>query len=164
MEPTSGKIDMNTYLTELTALAGQGRQVSLTITGNSMAPFLVHGRDRICFQKPDGPLKKGDMALFRRKNGDYIMHRVCRTEPDGRCYFLGDGQQEVEGPIAPAQICGVVIRVCRKGRWLGPSSFWWRFFRGPWLWLRPLRPRLCRIYGGVSRLWKGGRPHGGKEG
>ena len=164
MEPTPRTMDTHAYLAALTDLADQGRQVSLTVTGNSMSPFLVHGRDQICFQKPDRPLKTGDMALYRRRNGDYIMHRVCRVGPDGSYYFLGDAQQMTEGPIAPDQICGVVLRVCRKGKWLGPASFWWRFFRGPWLWLRPLRPWLRRAYGGVSRLWKGGRSHGGKEG
>ena len=157
MEPTPRTVDAKTYLSVLTELAAQGNTVSLTVTGNSMTPFLVHGRDQICFHKPDGPLKKGDMALFRRRNGDYVMHRVWRTDPKGGYYFLGDGQQEIEGPIAPEQICGVVSRVCRKGTWIGPGTFWWDFFAGPWLWLRPLRPGFRRIWGGISRLRKGGR-------
>ena len=127
-----------------------------------MSPFLVHGRDRICFRKPAGPLKRGDMAFFRRRNGAYVMHRVCRVDPAGNYYLVGDGQQDIEGPVAPEQVLGVVTRVCRKGTWLGPEDFWWRFFAGPWLWLRPLRPLLCRAYGRISHIWKkgGGSPHG----
>ena len=69
MEPTPKTVDINTYLPVLVDLAEQGQTVSLTITGNSMSPFLVHGRDQISFRKPEGPLKRGDMALFQRKNG-----------------------------------------------------------------------------------------------
>lgn len=164
MGPTPKTIEIDAYLPVLVELAEQGHTVSLTITGNSMAPFLIHGRDQISFQKPDGPLKRGDMALFRRKNGAYIMHRVCRVDAEGNYYLLGDAQQAVEGPVAPEQVLGVVTRVCRKGKWLGPKDPWWRFFAGPWLWLRPLRPLLCRGYGRISRIGRrGGNTRDGEE-
>lgn len=163
MEATSKTVELNAYLSALTALAGQGESVSLPVTGSSMTPFLIPGRDQLCFRRPEGPLKRGDMALFQRRNGTYIMHRVCRVDPAGQYYLVGDGQQEIEGPVAPEQIRGIVTRVCRKGVWLGAESFWWRFFAGPWLWLRPLRPRLRRAYGVLSRLWKGGDLHGANE-
>ena len=161
MEPTPKIVDIDTCLPVLADLMEQGHTVSLTVTGHSMTPFLVHGRDRVCLRKPADPLKRGDMVLFRRRNGVYVMHRVCRADPDGTCCLVGDGQRDVEGPIAPEQVLGLVTRVCRKGRWLGPESFWWRFFAGPWLWLRPLRPLLCRTYSRISRIWKkGGSPYG----
>lgn len=163
MEVTSGTVELGTYLSALTALADRGESVSLPVTGSSMTPFLIPGRDQICFRKPEGPLKRGDMALFQRRNGAYVMHRICRVDPAGQYYLVGDGQQEIEGPVAPEQIRGIVTRVCRKGVWLGAESFWWRFFAGPWLWLRPLRPRLRRAYGLLSRLWKGGGLHGTNE-
>lgn len=160
MEPTPKIVDIDTYLPVLMDMTRQGHAVSLTVTGNSMSPFLIHGRDQICFQKPEAPLRPGDMAFFRRRSGAYIMHRVCRVDRLGNYYLVGDGQQAVEGPIAPEQVFGVVTRVCRKGKWIGPEAFWWRFFAGPWLWLRPMRPALRRLYGGVSRIWKGGGLHG----
>ena len=152
-------VDIDAYLPVLVELTRQGHEVSLTVTGGSMTPFLAHGRDQVCFRRPGGPLKRGDIAFFRRTTGAYILHRICRVDRQGNYYFVGDGQQEVEGPIAPEQVFGVVTRVCRKGRWLGPGDFRWAFFAGPWLWLRPVRPWVLRLYGGVSRLWKGDR-HG----
>ena len=161
MEVMPKSVDLNTYLPVLADLVEQGHIASLTVTGNSMSPFLVHGRDQICFRRPEGPLKRGDMAFFQRKNGAYVMHRICRVDPEGNYYLVGDGQRDIEGPIAPGQVLGVVTQVCRKGTWLGPKSFWWRFFAGPWLWLHPLRPQLRRTYGWISRIWKkGGSPHG----
>ncbi len=154
MEPKKRTVDIHTYLPVLMELLEQGESVSLTVTGNSMSPFLVHGRDQISFQKPSAPLKRGDMAFFCRVNGDYVMHRVLRAEEDG--YFLvGDGQQEVEGPVPPGQVFAVVTKVCRKGRWIGPGDFWWDFFAGPWLRLLPLH-LIFALSCGVTVMTVGG--------
>lgn len=153
-------VDIQTFLPVLIGLIDQGHTVALTITGHSMTPFLVHGRDQIRFRRPDRPLKRGDMVFFRRKNGTYVMHRVYRTDKQGCCYLVGDDQTVLEGPIAPEQIFGLVVQVCRKGKWIGPGDFWWEFFAGPWLTLLPLRPALRRLYALGARLGKGGAPDG----
>ena len=126
----------------LEELLREEQTLCLTVTGESMAPFLRHGRDQIRFRRPDRPLRRGDMAFFRRANGQYVMHRVLRAEKSGALYLVGDAQQEVEGPIAPQQVFAVVTEVCRKEKWLRPGCFWWDFFAGPWLRLLPLRPYL----------------------
>ena len=59
--------------------------------------------------------------------------------------------------MPPEQIFAVVTKVHRKGRWIGPEDFWWRFFAGPWLWLLPIRPLLRRGYGIFKGIWPGGR-------
>ena len=143
MEPRI--VDIDAYMPVLRELLAQGQSVSLTVTGESMSPCLRHGRDQIRLAAVTAPPQRGDMVFFRRRNGQYIMHRVLRRMPDGNYAIIGDGQQQVESPIAPEQIFAVVTQVCRKGVWLGPESFWWRFFAGPWLTLLPLRPLLRRM-------------------
>ena len=143
MEPRI--MDIDAYMPVLQELLAQGQSVSLTVTGESMSPFLRHGRDQIRLAAVTAPPQRGDMVFFRRRNGQYIMHRVLRRMPDGNYAIIGDGQQQAESPIAPEQIFAVVTQVCRKGIWLGPESFWWRFFAGPWLTLLPLRPLLRRM-------------------
>ena len=143
MEPRI--MDIDAYMPVLQELLAQGQSVSLTVTGESMSPFLRHGRDQIRLAAVTAPPKRGDMVFFRRRNGQYIMHRVLRRMPDGNYAIIGDGQQQVEAPIAPEQIFAVVTQVCRKGTWIGPEAFWWRFFAGPWLTLLPLRPLLRRM-------------------
>ena len=69
-------IDTREYVSVLKQLTDDGREVSMRIAGNSMAPFLIHERDTIFFQKPEAKLKKGDMVFFKRRNGQYIMHRI----------------------------------------------------------------------------------------
>ncbi len=143
MEPRI--VDIDAYMPVLRELLAQGQSVSLTVTGESMSPFLRHGRDQIRLAAVTAPPQRGDMVFFRRRNGQYIMHRVLRRMPDGNYAIIGDGQQQVESPIAPEQIFAVVTQVCRKGVRLGPESFWWRLFAGPWLTLLPLRPVLRRM-------------------
>ena len=144
-------VDIYTYMPILCELLAQGKEVSLTITGNSMSPFMIHGRDEILIAPPDGKWKKGDMAFFRRVNGPYIMHRICRVTADGNCFFVGDAQQIIEGPIRPEQIFGKIISVKRKGKWIGPGNFWWEFFEHVWLNIIPLRPLCRKIY---TVLWR----------
>ena len=143
MEPRI--IDIDAYLPVVRELLSQGQTVSLTVTGESMSPFLRHGRDQIRLAAVTAPPRRGDIVFYTRPNGQYIMHRVLRRMPDGNYAIVGDGQQQVEAPIAPQQIFAVVTQVCRKGVWIGPESFWWRFFAGPWLTLLPLRPALRRL-------------------
>ena len=138
-------VDIDAYMPVLRELLAQGQSVCLTVTGESMSPFLRHGRDQIRLEAVTAPPKRGDMVFFRRCNGQYIMHRILRHLPDGNYALIGDGQQQVEKPIAPQQIFAVVTQVCRKGAWIGPEAFWWRFFAGPWLTLLPLRPTLRHL-------------------
>ena len=151
-------IDTRAYVSALRELTEAGQEVSMIISGSSMAPFLCHQRDSIAFRKPDPqvPLKRGDMVFYQRESGQFVMHRIYRVRPEGLC-IVGDGQTEIEGPVSPERVFAIVTRVCRKGRWIGPEDFWWRFFRRVWIRLVPVRPALLRLYGAVSRLKRRGK-------
>lgn len=143
-------VDTNTYMSVFRELLSEGREVSLTITGSSMSPFIVHGRDAILITPPDGTWKKGDMAFFQRDNGQYVMHRICRIEDDGNCFFIGDAQQIIEGSVRPEQIFGKITAVRRKGKWIQAGSFWWEFFEHIWLNIIPFRGFFVKLY---SIVW-----------
>ena len=160
MEESVRKVDAGAYLSALEALLREGKEVSLVVTGNSMSPFLVHGRDSVILAKADGGWKKGDIALFQRKTSEYILHRISRVEKAGACFFIGDGQLAEEGPIEPEQILGRVIAARRKGKWEKPGTFLWDFFERVWLRMIPLRPLCLRIYRGVMRKVRCGRVEG----
>ena len=145
-------VDIHEYMPVLRGLIEQGKEDSLTISGNSMVPFMVHGRDQVLIEKPSEPWKKGDIGFFQRDNGAYVLHRICRVDQQENYWFVGDGQVFIEGPIRKDQIFGKVIAVKRKGKWVRPGSFLWEFFRHVWLWIIPLRPWICRIYGKLKRL------------
>ena len=144
------RLDTRQYINLLLAQMRPGRPVSLAVWGSSMAPFLIHGRDAVLLAAPERPLKPGDVALFERPSGQYVLHRVCRTATEG-LYFMGDGQQQAEGPVPPQAVRALAIKARRKGRWLSPGSFWWEFFARVWPHLGPLRGALSALYGAFKR-------------
>ena len=127
--------------------------VPLVISGSSMTPFLVHHRDTVYLSKISRPLKRGDMILYRRANGKYILHRIYRTEPNTYT-LVGDAQTTLEQGISPDQVLALVTAVHRKGNLLKPGSFWWEFFRRIWIRLVPLRPMLLAIYSRTAHLFR----------
>ena len=127
--------------------------VPLVISGSSMTPFLVHHRDTVYLSKISRPLKRGDMILYRRANGKYILHRIYRTEPNTYT-LVGDAQTTLEQGISPDQVMALVTAVHRKEKLLKPGSFWWEFFRLVWIRLVPLRPVLLAIYSRAAHLFR----------
>ena len=133
---------------QLLGLLEDTESVPLVISGSSMTPFLVHGRDTVYLSKATHPLKKGDMILYRRDNGAYILHRIFRVE--GETYTLaGDAQNRLEPGVRQDQVLAVVRAVCRKGKILRSGSFWWDFFERIWIRMISLRPAAMAVY---SRL------------
>lgn len=143
------ELDTAAYVGTLKALVEEGHEVSLLISGSSMAPFLIHHRDTIYFKAPDRELKPGDMVFYQRSSGQYVMHRIRFVKADGY-YLIGDGQQITEGPIAREQIFALVTAVKRKGKVIRPGDFWWEFFARVWLRIVPLRGIVSRLYARLS--------------
>ena len=125
--------------------------VPLVISGGSMSPFLAHHRDTVYLSKIRSPLKRGDMILYRRTGGRYILHRIYQAEHDSYT-LVGDAQTALERDITPEQVLAIVTAVRRKGKLLQPGSFWWEFFRLVWIRLVPLRPAILAAYTRVAHL------------
>ena len=66
-----------------------GGTVRLPITGTSMLPLLVEGRDTVALQKA---LQKYDLPLYLRKDGAIVLHRVVGVNDDGTYTMCGDNQ------------------------------------------------------------------------
>ena len=126
--------------------------VPLVISGGSMNPFLVHGRDTVYLSNVKEPLGRGDMVLYRRDSGKYILHRIWRAEQDSFT-MVGDAQTRLEPGIRRDQILARVTAVRRKGKVLEAGSFWWDFFEKVWIRLVPLRPAIQAGYGLLKKLF-----------
>lgn len=120
----------------LTSCLQEGQEVVLTIKGTSMRPLLFNLRDQVVLRAVDGAeLRPGDVPLYLRRNGVYVLHRVVARDDGVRCEFLdgssqistqineeirytmlGDAQTELEHGIAPSQILGVAVAFIRKGK------------------------------------------------
>ena len=126
------------------------RTLPLVISGYSMAPFLVHGRDTIYLSRLTRPIRRGDAVLYRRDSGQYVFHRVYRVA-DGTLTMVGDAQTELEYGIRPEQVIAIMTKARRKEKDLTPGSFWWWFFEKIWIRMVPLRPLAHRVYGWLRR-------------
>ena len=145
MEHKLRTIEPEDLLPQLPQLLQQAEAVPLVISGNSMSPFLVHGRDKVYLSKLTRPPTRGDMILYRRKNGRYILHRIYRVR-EGRYDMIGDAQLGVEPGIRPDQLLATVSAVRRKGKLLRRGHLLWDFFAHVWLFLVPVRPWVHRLY------------------
>ena len=151
-------MDSQEYFELLKEIAAQGRECHMLITGNSMAPFLYHERDTVYFTKPPVRLKTGDIVFFQRKNGQFVMHRIRRIVRTQRqpeeCfefYLVGDNQHEVEGPLKPEQIKGVLTAFIRRGKQRSVKNPIYILASRLWLFLRPVRPVLARTVAALKR-------------
>lgn len=120
----------------------QGGSFVLTVTGNSMRPTLVPGRDQVCLVSARS-VKPGDIVFFRRPTGEYILHRVLRKKED-RYTVNGDSQVWTE-EIPCSAVIGVVSRIRRDGKWLDTDTLSMKTYSALWRATRPVRPALIQI-------------------
>ena len=109
-----------------------------TNVGVSMMPLLRQGKDLMIIRKrPEGRLKPMDAVLFRRDNGQYVLHRIVKLLPDGYD-ILGDNCLKSEY-VREEQVLGVLSAVERNGRRIESDSRRNRLYVA--LWCRPYRLR-----------------------
>lgn len=149
----AGTLDTKAYLDTVCDLLRQGHTgIAVPVTGSSMVPFL-HNGDLVYLDLPGAMVRRGDVVLYTRDDGSYILHRVWKVCRDGSLRMVGDAQQMTEQVDSREQLHAVVTAVRHKGRLLTPRSRRWWFYRHVWLLLRPVRHRLLALAGRVK-----GRP------
>lgn len=126
-----------------------GGSVELTATGNSMRPMLLHRISKVRLAPP-GSLQKGDLPLYRRDNGAFVLHRVIALQ-NGSYTLCGDAQWHPEPGIRPEQIVAVATDFCRRNRWRSCRGRAYRAYWQIWLWIRPMR-RL--VVGGSRKVFR----------
>ena len=147
-------IPMETLVPLLQLQMEQGGQASLTVTGSSMRPMLVSYRDSVLLTPVNGQLHLGDVILYRRASGQYVLHRIIKqTEPMICC---GDNQWQQEEVFA-SQVIACVSAFCRNGRQYAVEDMAYRLY--VWLMVRLFflrRPYVVirRALGNIRRAMK----------
>lgn len=107
-------------------LERSGKLVYTTV-GVSMNPLIKQDRDLSIIEKPKGRLKKFDVALYKRANGQYVLHRVVKVLEDGYV-ILGDNCCSKEYNIKDSQILGVLTSLVRNGKEIDLNSFGYKLY------------------------------------
>ena len=151
------KISLADYYPLIQETLDQGGTFSLTITGTSMFPFIVGGRDKVTLSPLPEKLKKNDLPLYRRANGAFVLHRIVKVCKDGTYTCCGDHQWWLEKGLRREQMIGLATEYVRKGRTLTNRNLNYRIYRTFWTWVLPLRPLFFRLNGkwhGLKRRLK----------
>ena len=121
-----------------------GQTVTFFPHGVSMLPLIREGRDSVTLSAPPKRLKKYDVALFQRANGQYILHRVVRC---GETYtFVGDNQVHLEKNVQQEQIIAICTAFSRDGKRISAQAFGLRLYAVLWGLLRPFRRVASAIF------------------
>ncbi len=128
--------------------------------GNSMRPLICQGRDLvIVVAKPKHPLHKGDVPLYLRPNGQYVLHRIVKTPKivPGKevCYCCcGDNRTVLENDVLDSYVVGVLQAVVRKGKRVETTDIGYRIYwhyiiiSRPW---RAIKHSVCNLLHHVFR-------------
>lgn len=142
-------LDTNAYLDTVCQILGDGGElVPVPVTGVSMRPFLRTG-DYVYVKLPEEPIRRGDILLFQRPNGQYVLHRVMAIR-GARYLMLGDSQLEME-PIYRNQIRARAVSARIRGGMITRRSFRWWLFACPWRWLAPWRRQIIKLWSYVKK-------------
>lgn len=148
------KVKSEAIFSVIKELLDQGRSARIIVTGTSMYPFLRENMDSVELSPARfDSLHKGSIVLIRRKNGEYVLHRVLRKKKE--CFFMaGDAQQWIEGPIYPEQLIAVATVVWRGERKIDCTDIRWRLLSCLWMRLLPVRRLMIHGYWRIRPLLK----------
>lgn len=140
--------------TDIEKLLIEGNIIQLHPQGYSMYPMFVPGRDEAIIAPVSDPseLKRGDVVLYRRDGGILVLHRICKVNKSG-FYLVGDNQTEVEGPLRPEQIKGILMAFIRKGKEISANNRMYRLASRAWLLLLPVRRCITVPVAKVKRFF-----------
>lgn len=132
-------------------------QFVCTNEGTSMMPLLRQHRDlMIIGRKPNHRLGKYDVPVYRRANGQCVLHRILRVDEDSYV-MCGDNQFQREYGVTDDQVIGVLVGFVRDGVTYSTEDRRYKVYVHLWCDFFPIRASLLRcrnIAGRIKRKLK----------
>ena len=147
----SKDICLNDAIDVIEEVLASGGEFKMYPKGISMLPLIKAGRDCVVLKKGESnELKRHDIAFYRRKSGQFVLHRVMNVEPNGTYVMCGDNQTYLERDIEPEQIICKVEKLYRKDKEVDFDGFGYKLYLSVWCFM-PLRrlvkfPKRCFDY------------------
>lgn len=134
---------MSEYSTYEEELRKNGKIIHTNV-GVSMMPLLRQNRDVMIIERPEGRLKKYDVPLYKRKNGQYVLHRILKVR-EHDYVICGDHCVNKEYGITDEQIIGVLTGVIRDGKTISVNDFNYKVYYHLWCDFFYVRVTILRI-------------------
>ena len=135
----------NGVIEEAVRLVQEGVTVTFPVTGQSMLPFIIGGKESVILHAP-GLTAVGDVVLAWVDGNRYVVHRIIKLDYD-RVTLMGDGNVAVTEHCRLNDIKARVTHVVNaKDRTHYLYNRWRMLGAKVWYWLRPIRRYLLAIY------------------
>ena len=132
-------------------MLNSGGTVNFNPRGTSMLPTLHNDGDRVVLKKFD-TLKKYDLPLYLRDDGQFVLHRVHKVNSDGTYNMCGDNQWHLEKGVRPDQIIGTVVSIQRGNKVIKTSILLYRCYVVLWVKSRVLRRIVVGGFRKIKRI------------
>lgn len=133
-------------------ILASGQSFSFSPRGTSMLPMLRQGIDSVTLSPLPEKLKKYDLPLYRRDNGQYVLHRIVAAGETYTC--MGDNQFDPEPGLRQDQMIALVTAFTRGGRTVSAKDPVYRIYCRLWHYSRPVRRFARRVKSRLRRMLK----------
>ena len=134
----------NGFIEEALRLVQKGVTVTFPVTGQSMLPFIIGGKESVILHRPV-LIDVGDVVLAWVDGNRYVVHRIIRIDGD-RITLMGDGNVGVTEHCLLGDIKARVTHVVSADNKERDLHNRWRMLAARlWYWVRPVRRYLLAI-------------------
>ena len=152
------KILLDDLCPTIRAVTESGGEFLLYPNGESMLPTIKAGRDAVLLRRAD-TLRVGDLILYQRKGGAFVLHRIIRIDKGGSLVMRGDNQFYNEYGVIPSSVIAKVSAIIRGSKKISTTSCCFRARSKARLMFYPLRKLLFRAQNKIKRML-GGKNNG----
>ena len=142
-------IPMEALVPVLQLQMAHGGEAAVTVTGTSMLPMLTPIRDKVWLRSCCDQLQCGDVILYRRENGQYVLHRIVKLSQPMIC--CGDNQWQKEY-VQQSQVIAVVTSFYRRGKRYTTNAWTYRLYTWLMIALLPARRHYIAIRRRLGKL------------
>lgn len=120
-----------------------GRSVWFYPKGVSMLPMIRQGIDRVQLSPLPEKLSKYDLPLYKRDNGQYVLHRIVGVGETYTC--IGDNQIDLEPGVRHDQMIALVTMFTRDNKEISVNNLSYKIYC-----------RYCHYFRPIRHLWRRG--------
>ena len=135
-------------------LTAQDPEMSVDVftRGISMFPLLRSNGDSVKLIPFSREMRKGDIIMFIRADGQEIIHRLCWIGEDA-VQTIGDNCDRRDAIVPVSSVVGLVTHVCNRGHLIHVDSGFWVFYGKFMMWSNPFRMFIRnKLYRPLRRL------------